>query len=116
MKSDRIHRILHLLTACQSGRKLQPQGLLYNIKLSFLPEIAQEVAAVQWHSTQSVTMKDDGSAILEFQFDGLNEIVWWILGYGHRVKILSPRILKKRVADIAQRMLSNSDHNIGISD
>lgn len=95
---------------------IRPEGLLYNIKLSFLPEISQEVVAVQWHSTQTVTMKDDGSAILEFRVDGLNEIIWWIVGYGHRVKVLSPRILKKRFADIAQRMLSSSDHNIRTSD
>ena len=85
---------------------IKPEGLLYNVKLQFLPEIAREVAAIQWHSTQTVTAKDDGSVIMEFLVDGLNEIVCWILGYGHRVKVLSPRILKKRINDIAEKMLN----------
>ena len=89
-----------------SAWSMKPEGLLYNVKLRFLPEIAREVTAIQWHSTQTVTTKDDGSAILEFRVDGLNEIICWILGYGHHVKVLSPRILKKRINDIAEKMLN----------
>lgn len=89
-----------------SAWSIKPEGLLYNVKLRFLPEIAREVAAIQWHNTQTVTTNNDGSAILEFRVDGLNEIICWILGYGHRVKVLSPRILEKRINDIAEKMLN----------
>jgi len=83
-----------------------PEGQLYNIKLKFLPELAHDVAEVQWHSTQQVTFKDDGSAIIEFRVDGLNEIIWWILSYGDKVQVLAPRILQQRIIKIAQRMRS----------
>lgn len=53
-----------------------PEGRLYNIKLRFTPEIAYDVAAVRWHKTQMVSFEDDGSAIVEFRVDGLNEITW----------------------------------------
>ncbi|MCH7557149.1 MAG: WYL domain-containing protein, partial [Planctomycetes bacterium] len=59
-----------------------PEGRIYNIKLRFLPEVAHDVVEVQWHSTQKVAFEDDGSAIIEFRVDGLNEITWWILSYG----------------------------------
>jgi len=63
-----------------------PEGRLYNIKLRFLPEIAHSVAEVQWHSTQTVAFKDDGSVIIEFRIDGLNEIIWWVLSYGDQIE------------------------------
>ena len=53
---------------------MMPEGRLYNVKLRFLPEVAHGIAEVQWHSTQTVTFEDDGSAIVQFRVDGLNEI------------------------------------------
>jgi predicted DNA-binding transcriptional regulator YafY len=85
------------------------EGRLYNIKLKFLPEVARSVAEVQWHSTQTVTFENDGSAILEFHVDGLNDITWWVLGYGDKIQVLAPRVLRKRIAKIAHNMLKNNE-------
>jgi hypothetical protein len=41
---------------------------LYNVKLTFLPEVAHDVAEVQWHSTQTVTFENGGSAIVVLSF------------------------------------------------
>jgi proteasome accessory factor B len=84
-----------------------PEGRLYNIKLKFLPEVSHDVAEVQWHSTQKVTFKKDGSAIIEFRVDGLNEIIWWILSYGDKVQVLAPRILRQRIVEIARNTVKN---------
>ena len=81
-----------------------PEGRLYNIKLRFSPQVARDVAEVQWHSTQTVTFEGDGSAIIEFRIDGLNEITWWILSYGDQVQVLAPRILRQKITKIAQNM------------
>lgn len=85
-----------------------PEGRLYSIRLRFLSEIARNVADVQWHSTQTVTFQDDGSAILEFRVDGLNEITWWILSYGDKVQVLAPPALRQKVINIAQNMLKQN--------
>ncbi|MCJ7777363.1 MAG: WYL domain-containing protein [Sedimentisphaerales bacterium] len=82
-----------------------PEGRLYNIKLRFLPKVAHNVAEVQWHSTQKVTYNNDGSATIEFLVDGLNEITWWILGYGDQVQVLAPKALRKRVLETAKNMV-----------
>ena len=87
-----------------------PEGRLNNVKLKFLPEVAYSVAEVQWHSTQTVTFEDDGSAIAEFRVDGLNEIIWWILGYGDKVQVLAPQVLRERIAEIAGNMLKNNEN------
>ncbi|HBG25909.1 MAG: hypothetical protein A2Y10_00730 [Planctomycetes bacterium GWF2_41_51] len=78
-----------------------PEGKIYNIKLRFLPEAARTVADVQWHSTQKVSFQSDGSLIMEFRVDGLNEITWWVLGYGDTVQVLAPDILREKITKIA---------------
>jgi len=83
-----------------------PEGRLYNIKLRFLPKVARNVAEVQWHSTQQVIHQEDGSVILQFRVDGINEISWWILGYGDQVQVLAPKALRKRVLEAAQNIIT----------
>ncbi len=82
-----------------------PEGRIYHVKLHFLPKVANNIAEVQWHSTQKVTPNGDGSAIVEFRVDGLSEITWWILGYGDQVQILAPKALRERVLEIASNMI-----------
>jgi proteasome accessory factor B len=82
-----------------------PEGKIYNIKLRFLPMVANNVAEVQWHSTQKVTHNRDGSATIEFRVDGLREIAWWILGYGDQVEVLAPKALRNKVLETAKNMI-----------
>lgn len=83
---------------------MAPEGKLYNVRLRFLPEIANSVAEIQWHSTQTATFENDGSVIIEFRVDGLNEITWWILSHGNQVRVLAPRILRRKIIEIARKM------------
>lgn len=82
-----------------------PEGRMYNIKLRFLPKVANNVSEVQWHSTQKVIRNDDGSATMEFRIDGLGEITWWILGYGDQVQVFAPKVLRRRVVEAAKNII-----------
>jgi len=82
-----------------------PEGRIHNIKLRFLPKVANNVAEVQWHSTQKVVRNSDGSATIEFRVDGIGEITWWILGYGDQVQVLAPKALRKKVLEVAKNMV-----------
>ncbi|MCD4830446.1 MAG: WYL domain-containing protein [Anaerohalosphaeraceae bacterium] len=82
-----------------------PEGRIYNIHLRFYPMVAQNVAEVQWHSTQQADWNEDGSVDLRFRVDGIGEIAWWILGYGDQVEILSPAALRTKVVERANRMV-----------
>lgn len=81
-----------------------PEGRLYDIKLRFLPMVANNVADVQWHSTQKITRNSDNATTVEFRVDGLGEITWWILGYGDQVQVLAPKALRKKIRQITQNM------------
>ena len=82
-----------------------PEGRIYNIKLRFLPKVANNVTEVQWHSTQKVTRNSDGSATVEFRVDGLGEITWWVLGYGDQVQVLAPKALRDKTLKAAKNMI-----------
>lgn len=117
VRAFKFNRImeLHVLDKCFAEEKefdiqkhigrawsMLPEGRLYHVKLRFLPEVANDVAEVQWHSTQTVVFEDDDSATVEFRVDGLREIIWWILSYGDRVQVLAPQILRRKIIEIAQ--------------
>jgi predicted DNA-binding transcriptional regulator YafY len=84
---------------------MTPEGQIYNVKLRFLPQVADSVTEVEWHSTQEVVRNADGSATVEFRVDGLGEITWWILSYGDQVQVLAPQALRKRVLDVAKNVI-----------
>ncbi len=91
------------------------EGQIYEVELRFCPRIAAEVAEVQWHETQTASFEDDGSVVLKFRVDGLNEIIWWILGYGDRVEVLAPRALRQRIAQIASKIVESQQDDAVIS-
>jgi len=124
VRAFKLNRILelHVLDKCFTEEKefdiqehlgrawsMLPEGRLYHVKLRFLPEAANDVAEVQWHSTQTVVFEDDGSATVEFRIDGLREIIWWILSYGDRVQVLSPEVLRRKIIEIAQNTVKQNE-------
>ena len=82
-----------------------PEGKLYDVHLHFEPKVAANVAEVNWHSTQRVEWNDDGSTEFHVTVDGLGEIMWWILGYGDQVEVISPAALRRRLASMASGLV-----------
>lgn len=77
-----------------------------HVVVRFSSMVASNVAEVAWHKTQRVEFRDDGSMDFHVQVSGLNEIVWWILGYGDQAQVLRPvklrRLVAQRVANMQQ--------------
>ena len=66
--------------------------------------VAQNVAEVNWHKTQRLAWRDDGTLDFHVTVSGLNEISWWILGYGDQAEAIEPPELRRLVAERAKRM------------
>lgn len=81
-----------------------PEGKLHEVHLHFAPKVAGNVAEVRWHPSQRVEWNDDGSIEFQVTVDGLGEILWWVLGYGDQVEVRRPGELRRRVAEIAERV------------
>jgi predicted DNA-binding transcriptional regulator YafY len=69
----------------------------YDVEITFTPEVATTVTEVVWHPTQKVRKPKDGSVILNFKVDGLNEIIRWVLGWGSHAKVIQPTELREMV-------------------
>ena len=80
------------------------RGRDQEVAVRFDKLVAQNVAEVRWHKTQRLEFLDDGSLDFHVTVSGLNEISWWILGYGDQAEVLRPPALRKLVADRARRM------------
>ena len=77
----------------------------YRVKIRFLKMVAGNVDEIRWHKTQRTHFQEDGSLMFEAEVDGIDEIAWWVLGYGDQAQVLEPRELRGRVRAHAQRML-----------
>lgn len=73
----------------------------YAVAIHFATEFAETVAATQWHHTQDQEWHPDGSVTLRFTVSGLDEIVWWILGYGPAACVHEPPELIDRIRSLA---------------
>lgn len=73
------------------------------VAVEFDADFARTVADTRWHSTQKITHRPDGSCLFECEVDGLDEIVWWILGYGPHARIIQPPELREKACDLICR-------------
>ncbi len=76
-----------------------------DVVIRFNKLVAQNVAEVAWHRTQQWKLNDDGTLDFRVTVSGLNEISWWILGYGDQAEVLKPAKLRRMIADRADRMV-----------
>jgi predicted DNA-binding transcriptional regulator YafY len=84
---------------------LIPDGPDQDVIVRFAPLVARNVAEVAWHKTQRVVERQDGSIDFHVCVSGLNEISWWILGYGDQAEVLKPVRLRQMIADRAGKLV-----------
>ena len=75
-----------------------------HVTVRFKSLVARNVAEVMWHKTQRTKFLADGSLEFRVTVSGLNEIAWWILGYGDQAEVLRPARLRRLIAQRAQNM------------
>ena len=69
----------------------------YDVEIEFTPDAAEIVTETVWHKTQRVQRQPDGGVRLMFKVDGLDEILWWVLGWSGRAKVHAPEELREMV-------------------
>ena len=83
------------------------QGPDHEVVIRFSPLVARNVSEVLWHPTQRVQPNDDGSVDFHVTVSGLNEISWWVLGYGKEAEVRQPfalrEIIRKHIIELAKK-------------
>ena len=67
-------------------------------------DVAGNMLETQWHPSQQVAMRPDGSARFTARVAGFEEIVWWILSIGSNARVVEPKELRDRVHEEIRRM------------
>lgn len=82
------------------------QGKVYNVKLKFIPEAADDVINYNFHPTQKIKQQPDGSVIVTFKASGDKHIIWNLFKWGYAVEILAPQELKNIYKDYIDEIKS----------
>jgi predicted DNA-binding transcriptional regulator YafY len=62
----------------------------YTVELLIDNEIGTFALERQWHDSQTVEQREDGSVYVKFTTTQMPEVLRWVLGQGHTVKALNP--------------------------
>jgi predicted DNA-binding transcriptional regulator YafY len=76
----------------------------YTVELLIANEIGTFAFERQWHETQKVEQREDGSVFVQFTTTQMPEVLRWVLGQGHTVKVLNPPELINMVKDEAEKV------------
>ena len=74
------------------------------VELEFAPEVGTFALDRIWHKEQVVKEREDGSVYLSFKTTQMREVVRFVLGQGHTVKVIGPKELKKQVSEEAKKI------------
>ncbi len=89
-------------------------GSDHQVTVRFERLVARNVAEVVWHKTQRCEFLADGRLDFSVTVSGLNEISWWVLGYGDQAEVLAPSALRTLVATRAAGLVQRygTDHAV----
>lgn len=85
-------------------RLVRGEGPDQEVHLRFQPLVARNVGEVLWHRTQQTQYNEDGTLDFRVRVAGLDEISWWILGYGDQAEVLAPVELRQKLAARIRKM------------
>ncbi len=71
----------------------------------FSPSLANYITERQWHKTQEVEVKDDGSVFLKFKSNQRQMIFVWVMGFGNAVTVLKPERLIQEIVEESKLMI-----------
>jgi predicted DNA-binding transcriptional regulator YafY len=83
----------------------------YDVEIHFSPDAAELVTETTWHPTQKTERHKDGSVTLRFVVDGINEILYWVLGWSGRATVKQPDELQAMVIEHLRKALEMNENN-----
>lgn len=86
-------------------RKVRGNGPAQTVRLRFPPSVAHLIQEKEWHPTQKLRKRGDGSVTLTFRVNHLLEVKRWVLSFGVECEVLAPGELKATIAAEIQKMI-----------
>ncbi|NBC17351.1 MAG: WYL domain-containing protein [Bacteroidetes bacterium] len=76
----------------------------YAVHVRFSAYQARWIAEERWHETQVMSRRPDGTLDVRMQVTGVGDVARWVLSYGGEAEVISPPVLRHRIAREARRM------------
>lgn len=76
-----------------------------HIKVRFASPVARYVEESKWHASQKLTKQTDGSLLAEFDLDGTEEIMRWVLSFGRHAEVIDPEELRREIQQELQALM-----------
>lgn len=76
----------------------------YDIHIRFDASIAERVTERDWHESQQLTTRPDGSVELHLRLGSLFEIERWVLGWGAAAEVIAPPELRQQLTATTANM------------
>lgn len=113
---DRIREMILTDTTFETPQDFDMENLLrasfgaffgepVQVVIHFSPRVAGYIVEKCWHESQVVEMQKDGSLIFRVEISGIEEIKFWILGWGKDAVVLEPDDLREEIRLEAQGIL-----------
>jgi predicted DNA-binding transcriptional regulator YafY len=78
-----------------------------SVKVIFDKELSDYIQSRTWHPSQKIKELKDGRILFSMTASGKEEIKAWILSFGSKVKVLSPKSLRKEIKEDFSRALAS---------
>lgn len=79
----------------------------YHVRIRFSPKVAGNVEEVLWHPTQQTQRDEKSRLVFEVDVDGIDEMSWWVLGYGQEAIVEQPPELRELICQHAQALVKH---------
>lgn len=79
----------------------------HKVRIRFDAEVAPYIRERQWHPTQHILERRDGSIVLDFTTNHVNEVADWVLSWGERATALAPVALVEKIQGTLKAATTN---------
>jgi predicted DNA-binding transcriptional regulator YafY len=76
----------------------------YTVEFIVSREVGMYALDRQWHNTQIIQENEDGSVHVKFTTTQIPEVLRWVLGQGHTVKVLNPPELVEMIKEEVEKV------------
>lgn len=116
-----LHRIRRLAVTTQPGQPpagfdprahlsslfgVHGTGELVRYRLRFAPEVAPFILERQWHPTQTLKRRRDGSVDLTFSCQESFEVSAWVASWRSNVEVVEPSALRQNMRGLSRELAS----------
>jgi len=81
------------------------RGPVIDVKVEFASSLAPYVRERQWHASQSIEGRADGSVIMSLKVADSLELRRWVLSFGAEAEVLEPESLRREIREEAQALV-----------